>query len=339
MNIFILNTVNSGLDTIDLIRKELNISGIIGLSYRIEDDTISDYVYQKEYCSNNNINFIEVSNYELSNNNDKKKLLELDIDVLIISGWQRLIPKWLIDHCSICAIGSHGSPLGITKGRGRSPQNWALLLGLESFYISIFKVDVGIDSGHVIETRMFSYSPLDNIKTSYYKICLLTSEMIIKALKNPEFSKQSFKEQEHKQAEYFPQRTPNDGYIDWSRSNQEIINFVRALTHPYPGARSNIEGNSLCIWSVIPMDINLSFKHKVGTIVKIFNKGDILIKTSQSYMLIDNYSLLSKKFQLKEGMRFDSYSYDKQMKRIIERHKEKYPQLPISSVIIKQLYK
>ena len=84
-------------------------------------------------------------------------------------------------------MGAHGSPLGITKGRGRSPQNWALILGLSTFYISIFKIDPGIDSGQIIETRSFTYSDFDDIKTSYYKVCLLTADMIINNLKSPFF--------------------------------------------------------------------------------------------------------------------------------------------------------
>ena len=177
MNIYILNTVGIGLDIIDLVSKHVKILGIIGLSKRAPTDAISDYVYQYEFCDEHDFDFIEMESYELKSEQDKLKLISLDIDVLIVAGWQRLVPSWLISHCSICVIGSHGSPLGITKGRGRSPQNWALLLGLESFYISIFEVDAGIDSGRIIDTRKFVYSEFDDIKTSYYKAMMASISM------------------------------------------------------------------------------------------------------------------------------------------------------------------
>jgi len=333
MNIYVLNTMSIGLDTIGLISKEVTIQGIIGLSDRESNDKLSDFCHQKDFCKQINIPFIEVESYALSTDADKKKLLALNIDILIVTGWQRLVPQWFIQHCKGCVIGSHGSPLGITKGRGRSPQNWALIMGLETFHISIFKIDAAIDSGEVIDTRSFTYSVFDDIKTSYYKVCLLTSEMIIQNLKNPNFSQLKFQQQDDSEAEYLPQRIPEDGMLDWNRTNTEIRNFVRALTRPYPGAESFIKGHVIKIWSMIPFDINISGHYETGTIVKIFNKSDLLVKTKESFVLIDDYEIKSTGFILQEGFRFDTVSFKDQLKKIIQRHENKYPELPASGLL------
>ena len=73
--------------------------------------------------------------------------------------------------------------------------------GLRFFEISIFEIDSGIDSGRVFDSKRFSYDQFDDIRTSYYKACLLTSSMIINLLKDKNFIKKSFKEQ-MKNAEY-----------------------------------------------------------------------------------------------------------------------------------------
>jgi UDP-4-amino-4-deoxy-L-arabinose formyltransferase/UDP-glucuronic acid dehydrogenase (UDP-4-keto-hexauronic acid decarboxylating) len=336
MKIYVLNTLGIGLDTISQVSKQIDIRGIIGLSLREKSDTISDYIYQADFCKSQGINFMEVESYNLSKESDKRKLLELEIDVLIVSGWQRLIPEWLINHCSICAIGSHGSPLGITKGRGRSPQNWALILGLNTFFISIFKINSGIDSGQIIDTRSFTYSDFDDIKTSYYKVCLLTAEMIVKTLKDPDFIEQKFEEQNDNEAEYLPQRMPEDGRIDWERSNTQIRNFVRALTRPYPGAESYISDCRIKIWSVVPFDINIMHNYKTGEIVKIFNKKDILVRSKDSFLLIIDYEFVSENIELKEGMVFKSESFSQQIDGIIKRHQSKYPELAVSKQIISE---
>jgi len=334
MNIYVLNTLAIGEDTMEILSHELTLKGIIGLSKRGKSDAISDYSYQGNFAKQVNLDFIEVDSYALSNDVDKNKLLDLEIDVLIVSGWQRLIPDWLIQHCSICAIGTHGSPLGITKGRGRSPQNWALLMGLDSFEISIFQIDAGIDSGRILATKKFKYSPFDDIKSSYYKTCLLTSHMIIDLLKTPNFIEQDFKEQSHDKAEFFPQRTAEDGYIDWNRSGHEIRNFVRALTNPYPGAVTFFNGHKIKIWDAIPFEIDISAeKYTPGEIVKIFNKLDILVRTKDSFLLINDYDLESEGVQLKRGNILSSASFKDQMKTIIERHEERYQNMPISVVI------
>ena len=333
MNVYILNTIAAGLDTISLINKPFALCGIIGLSHREPTDQISDYVYQADFCAERKLSFIEVDSYGLTKEADRKKLLALDIDVLVVAGWQRLVPEWLINHCKVGVIGSHGSPLGITKGRGRSPQNWALMLGLDTFYISIFKIDSGIDSGQIIDTRSFRYSEFDDIKTSYYKTCLLTANMIVENLSDPNFATRQFKEQDEHEAAYFPQRLPSDGKLDWTRSNAQIRDFVRALNRPYPGAESTVDGISVKIWSVIPFDIDVAGEYEVGTIVRIFNKGDLLVRTHESFVLVDEYSVLAEGVKLSEGACFESVSFSEQMNVIIERHETKYPDLPISDQI------
>ena len=335
MNVYVLNTLCIGLDTMDLVRKRLPIQGVIGLSERDSSDSISDYVYQSRFCKDRGLDFIEVSTYGLTANSDRCALLELEIDVLVVMGWQRLIPKWLIEHCKICSIGSHGSPLGITKGRGRSPQNWALILGMDSFEISIFEIDAGVDSGRIIDSRKFSYSPYDDIKTSYYKVSLLTSEMIADALMSPTFCKLDFDEQAHEEAEYFPQRTPSDGAIDWQCTNQEISRFVRALTKPYPGAHTYAGKQQLRIWSAIPFDIDVRTKCTPGEVYKVFNNQDLLVKSGHGYVLIQDYELSSGAPAISEGLKLESHSFSQQIKSIIKKHEAKHPEFPIASEVKK----
>ena len=54
-------------------------------------------------------------------------------------------------------LGGHGSPDGISGGRGRLPQNWALILGAKRFDLALFKITPGIDDGPIIAKRSFFY--------------------------------------------------------------------------------------------------------------------------------------------------------------------------------------
>jgi methionyl-tRNA formyltransferase len=51
---------------------------------------------------------------------------------------------------------------------------------------------------------------------------------------------------------YTCSRTPLDGCIDWNRSTREIFNLVRALTRPYPGAYTYLQGRKLLVWAAEP---------------------------------------------------------------------------------------
>lgn len=337
MNIYVLLTNEARLDAVNQINKEFPIKGLIGLSKRKITDKISGYFYMKPFCQKNNLKFINISDYSLKNEKDKNRLLKLKIDLLLVLGWQRLIPDWLINHCRNGVIGVHGSAEGITGGRGRSPQNWALIMGKKEFHISIFFINTGIDEGAVIDTKTFPLSEFDTIKTSYCKDNLLTAQMIINNLKNGRILKKQAKTQSGK-ISYLPQRTPEDGAIDWEKPTKNIYNFVRALTKPYPGAFSITSKFKIIIWQAQPFTVSKKQDHeniKPGTIIKIFPNNWLLVKTLDDNLLITDHETEPKNTVLKEGQVLPSINFRKQMVEIITRHRKKYPNLPLSKEIIK----
>ena len=56
------------------------------------------------------------------------------------------------------------------------------------------------------------------------------------------------KQEQLDDTDIWPQRKPEDGLIDWSKSPKEIECFVRAQTKPYPGAYTVIDGKKVTIW-------------------------------------------------------------------------------------------
>jgi len=54
--------------------------------------------------------------------------------------------------------------------------------------------------------------------------------------------------QNEREATTFSRRSPEDGRIDWTRSAEEVHNLVRAVTHPYPGAFTDIFGGRTFVW-------------------------------------------------------------------------------------------
>jgi methionyl-tRNA formyltransferase len=336
MNIYILCTLTTGSDEIEILSRHIQIKGIVGLSERKENNQISGYLYMADFCQRNNLDFISVDSYSLQNESDRRKLLELEIDLIFVLGWQRLIPNWLIEHCKISAIGVHGSSEGITRGRGRSPQNWAILLGMKQFSISLFHIDSGIDSGQIINTRTFSLNYFDDIKSSYYKVGLLTAEMILESIFDNSITTGRSIPQEG-EIRYLPQRLPEDGEIDWRRSSEEVFNFIKALTRPYPGAFSACQTFKLFIWHGLPFTLyENSALYQAGEIIRIFHTGDLLVKTGNGSILIDDYSIepVDNKSFLYEGLVLNSCSFKDQMQQIIDRHQRKYPDCPISESIL-----
>ncbi|MAT38378.1 MAG: hypothetical protein CL946_02105 [Ectothiorhodospiraceae bacterium] len=333
MRIYIVSTLNTYYDTIDIVRQNLEISGFIGLTDRHDSDAVSGYMNYAPYCRQHGITHIPVDNYSMRDEATKELLSRERIDLLLVVGWQRLIPDWLIEHSTYGAIGVHGSSRGITKGRGRSPQNWALILGHEQFQLSIFKIDPGIDSGSVIDTRTFSYDDHDDINTSYYKVAWLTGEMLVDCLSSGKIQRGEVVPQDDT-PEYLPKRSPKHGAIDWRRSSREIFNFIRAQTRPYPGAFTSVSGIKCRIWAARPFALELRSNQPPGTVLKIYPNGDMIVQTGGGLLLVDDYSTESDDLNLETGLVFESADFREQMLEIAEAHQEKYPDLPLSRDIL-----
>ncbi|MFA6111797.1 MAG: formyltransferase family protein, partial [Candidatus Latescibacterota bacterium] len=94
-------------------------------------------------------------------------------DLLLISGWQRLIPASILELFSRGAVAEHGSAEYLPRGRGRSPVAWTLIAGRPRFVVHLFLADAGADSGRIIDFDAVDLNPFDDIFTVYAKVGLL----------------------------------------------------------------------------------------------------------------------------------------------------------------------
>jgi len=337
MKIAAITAVQSGLDILRMIGGRINIDLVIGLGDGQDLNRVSGYVDVSKYCSHHNLKYLAVQSYSLKDESDKEKIKSEEIDVLLVLGWQRLIPNWLIEHVKLAVLGGHGSAEGITAGRGRSPQNWALILGKKSFSISLFRIDAGIDSGPVLLEKKFNYSDLDDIETSYFKTSWLMSDMIVELLAK---GKQGLflETPQTEEARYLPKRTADDGAIDWSLSVKEIHNFIRGLAKPYPGAFSFIEDLKVTFWVAIPFDIPIDHsQYEEGEICQTFANQNFVVKCSDSLLLVRDWSSNKEGWSAIEGVVFKSSSFKQSMSCIIERHNLEMPNKPLNEDILKTL--
>jgi len=89
---------------------------------------------------------------------------ELDGDLMIVNGWNRIIPGEVLDTFSHGVLGNHGSAFGLPKGRGRSPLNWSLIEELDRFLLSIIRLDANVDAGAVAATRKFDINQFGAVR-------------------------------------------------------------------------------------------------------------------------------------------------------------------------------
>ncbi len=333
MNIYFLCATKNGKDLIELLKNKIKIKGIITISPRVAKKSV-DRFSSKNYCINNKFDHLVTNDY--SNLKDiKQKILKKKIDYLFCISWQRIIPNWLIKHTKIMCIGSHGSHDGINQGRGRSPLNWALLLGKKNYKISIFKINNSIvDSGEILNTKKFDITDYDNIYSLYVKNHLAVSEMIINFLKK---KKLKMLTQNSNTSRYLPKIDAEDGEIDWNINNKKILNFIRSKSYPYIGAFTKFNKKKIIIFDAIPIKQMLP-KQKPGRVLLKHYDGSFLVQTGKDLLLVNNFKN-NEKINITTNTQFKSYNFRQNLKKKVIRHYKKNPRFKINKSVLKEIKK
>jgi methionyl-tRNA formyltransferase len=254
----------------------------------------------KEY----NIPIYIAEKYSLKSASDISFFKKHQFDLLLQGGWQRLFPEEILNTLSIGAIGIHGSSEFLPKGRGRSPINWSLIENKKRFIMHYFFIKPDVDDGDIFHFEMFDINDWDDCNTLYYKNAIITKKVLldyIPKLLNNDYTVIP----QHGISSYYPKRTAEDGKIDWEKTIFEIYNFIRALTKPYPGAFSYIDGKKIFIWKAQPFDTRIYYNNaRIGEIVEVFLNGDFLINCNSGLLLVTNYEFntqINTKLLLSDG--------------------------------------
>ena len=77
-------------------------------------------------------------------------------------------------------------------------------------------------------------------------------------------------------------RTPDDGKIDWNKSNLEILRLINASSEPFPGAFCNFGSTVLKIWRAEIFDDGEVYLAVPGQISKVNrNNGSVEVITKK----------------------------------------------------------
>ena len=163
---------------------------------------------------------------------------------MIVVGWYHLLPKSILDIAPV--YGLHASLL--PDYSGGAPLVWAIINGETNTGITLFQMKPGVDNGPVLGSRATRIDRTDTIRTLYERVEDLGIELVLEHLGSMADGTAVATPQIESDRRVFPQRTPADGEINWHCSSEEIYDFVRAQTRPYPGAFSMCRGEKVTIW-------------------------------------------------------------------------------------------
>jgi methionyl-tRNA formyltransferase len=161
--------------------------------------------------------------------------------LMVVVGWYHMIPRSM--RTLAPAVGLHASLL--PDYSGGAPLVWAIINGEKETGITLFQLDDGFDTGPIIGQRREPIFDNDTIATLYARIEERGLDLLRTHLPQIARGEAHYTPQDESRRRIFPQRSPEDGRIDWSWSARRVYNFVRAPTRPYPGAFTELAGERL----------------------------------------------------------------------------------------------
>lgn len=288
----VIGTQSSTMNCINgLIRNGYQIGHLITLPVHLNKD-VADYQNLDGFARERNIPLTYVGSYGMKDEESQKKLETVPLDLMIVVGWQRLIPEWLLSKTPLGIYGMHGSSLPLPKGRGRSPMNWSILQQKDRFYTYLFRYDAGIDSGKIVDVQRFDICPWDTIQSLQHKNTVSQYLLLVKNLPLILTGKvRTVSQNKGIPPSYYPKRDFEDSAIDWKQwTAREIYALIRAVTHPYPGAYTKAGDETVMIWRAVPFDSCIEFPGAIpGAIVEVFIDGTFIVQCFVDTLLVLEY--------------------------------------------------
>ena len=178
------------------------------------------------------------------------RLREMQPDIIFSFYYRNLICQEILDIPRLGAFNLHGSLL--PKYRGRVPINWAVLNGETETGATLHWMVERPDAGDIVDQEAVPIGPRDTAQDVFINVTATARQVLERSLAAIKQGRAPRRPQDESQASYFGGRKPDDGRIDWRADARQLFNLIRAVTHPYPGAFTDVEGRRFFVWWAEP---------------------------------------------------------------------------------------
>ena len=193
---------------------------------------------------------------KIKNNEEfRTQLAAIKPGAIIVVGYGRIIPQWMIDLPPLGNLNLHGSLL--PKYRGAAPIQWAIARGESITGVSTMRIDAGLDTGNILLQKEIRIAPQDTAEALAPRIAAIGADLMIETLRALQAGTVRPRTQDHAQATLAPILKKQDGRIDFHLTAGETLNRLRAF-QPWPGAFTSFRGKNLHIWAAQPIERSLA---------------------------------------------------------------------------------
>ena len=178
-------------------------------------------------------------------------LTDFQPDAIIVVGYGRIIPPWMLELPRFGNINVHASLL--PKYRGAAPIQWAIAEGETVSGVTTMLLNEGLDTGDILLQKELPIRPEDTALTYAPPLAEIGADLLTETLRGLEAKTIMPIPQDHSQATLAPILKKEDGLINFNRTAAQIHNRLRGF-QPWPGAYTQFRGKNLKFIAVRPTE-------------------------------------------------------------------------------------
>jgi methionyl-tRNA formyltransferase len=179
-----------------------------------------------------------------TNDELRAQLESLKPAAIVIVGYGRIIPPWMLAVPPLGNINLHASLL--PKYRGAAPIQWAIANGETATGVTTMRINEGLDTGDILLQKEIAIALEETAVTLTPRLAAIGAELMVETLRGLEAGRVQPRPQDHSRATLAPLLKKEDGRIDFARPAQEIANRLRGF-QPWPGAFTTLHGKQISV--------------------------------------------------------------------------------------------
>ncbi|MEH2448017.1 MAG: methionyl-tRNA formyltransferase [Nostoc sp.] len=176
------------------------------------------------------------------------QLKQLDADVFVVVAYGQILSSKILNIPKLSCINVHGSIL--PKYRGAAPIQWCLYNGERETGITTMLMDVGMDTGAILQIATTPIGLLDNAQDLADRLAGIGGDLLVETLLKLERQEIQPIAQDNLAATYAPLIQKQDYGLDWSKSAIQLHNQIKGF---YPNCTASFRNNPLKITASAPL--------------------------------------------------------------------------------------
>lgn len=233
------------------------------------------------FCQKNSLKFYREKRINSIEVVDKLK--ELDLDLIVVTHFEKILKKSIIEIPKIGCLNMHPSLLPYY--RGLAPQHWPIINGDEYTGVTVHFIDEGVDTGRIVLQEKVRIEPNDYVFDLQGKFRNIYRFLMKNAVDLVSNDPSVGKVQSSDPGSHYGRLKLENCIIKKEMKTAEAYNLIRGVSFPYLGARFE----DFRIWSATPR-INEPNKYKDLGIH--FDEDKVFLNLIDGYLELNKYDKL-----------------------------------------------